>query len=49
MGTCELLERAARGYEALAASCVDESQAAVWREKARALRAALEFVEFCDG
>jgi len=36
------LERAARRFDALAASCSDEPTAALWRSKARACREALE-------
>jgi len=41
----ESLERSARHFEALAASCSDEATAALWRAKARACRDALDVLD----
>lgn len=41
----ESLERAARQFDALAAGCLDEPTAALYRAKARALREALEVAD----
>lgn len=43
--TVEYLERAARRFDALAGSCLDEATAALWRSKARACRDALDVLD----
>ena len=41
----DTLERAARSFDALAASCSDEASALLYRAKARAVRDALDVLD----